>query len=57
MLISNFATFRSFEKFEMDIRMRLQSAERLKQIAQQTLEKLNLEKSRVESLSDQFMKN
>ena len=54
---SNFATFRSFKKFEIDIRMRLQSADRFKQIIQQILEKLNLEKSRVESSSDQFMKN
>ena len=57
MLISGFATFRSFEELDVDIRMRSQSVERFKQIAQQILEKLNLERSRVESSSDQFMKN
>ena len=57
MLISEFATFRSSEKFETDIRMRSQSAERFKRIAQQTFEKLNFKKFRVESSSDQFMKN
>ena len=57
MLISDFAAFRSFEKLDVDIRMRSQSAERLKQIVQQTFEKLNFKKSRVESLSDQFMKD
>ena len=41
MLILNFATFRSFKKFEIDIRMRSQSVERFKQIVQQTFEKLN----------------
>ena len=56
-LISGFAAFRSFEKLDADIRMRSQSVERFKRIAQQTLEKLNFEKSRVESSSDQFMKN
>ena len=34
MLISNFAVFRSFEKLEIDTRMRLQNVERFKQIAQ-----------------------
>ena len=57
MLISDFATFRSFEKFDVDTRMRSQSAERFKRIIQQILEKLNLERSRVESSSDQLMKN
>ena len=57
MLISDFATFRSSEKFDVDIRMRSQSAERPKRIVQQTFKKLNLEKSRVESSSDQLMKN
>ena len=57
MLISGFATFRSFEKLDVDIRMRSQSVERFKWIAQQTLEKLNLERSRVKSSSDQLMKN
>ena len=33
MLISGFATFRSFEKFDVNTRMRSQSAERSKQIA------------------------
>ena len=56
-LISDFATFRLFEKFNVDIRMRSQNVKRLKQIAQQAFEKLNFEKSRVESSSDQFMKN
>ena len=57
MLILDFATFRSSEKFDVDIRMRSQSAERFKRIAQQTFKKLNLKKFRVESSSDQFMKN
>ena len=57
MLISKFAAFRSLKKLETDIRMRSRDVERFRQIAQQTLKKLNLEKSRVESLSDQFMKN
>ena len=57
MLISGFATFRSFKEFNVDIRMRSQSAERFKQIAQQALEKLNFKRSRVESSSNQFMKN
>ena len=56
-LISDFATFRSFKKFNADIRMRSQSAERFKRIVQQTLEKLCLERSRIESSSDQLMKN
>ena len=57
MLISGFATFRLFEKLDVDIRMRSQSAERFKRIVQQTFEELNLERSRVESSSDQLMKN
>ena len=57
MLTSNFATFRSSEKFDVDIRMRSQNAERLKWIVQQIFEKLNLVKFRVESSSNQFMKN
>ena len=57
MLISDFATFRSFEKLDVDTRMRSQSVERFKQIIQQILEKLNLERSRVESSSDQLIKN
>ena len=32
LLISDFATFRSSEKFKINIRMRSQSAERFKQI-------------------------
>ena len=56
-LISDFATFRSSEKFDINTRMRSQSAERFKQIAQQTFEKLNFEWSRIESSSNQFMKN
>ena len=57
MLISDFATFRSFEKLDVDIRMRSHNAERFKQIIQQIFKKLNLERFRVESLSNQFMKN
>ena len=57
MLILDFATFRSSEEFNVDIRMRSQSAERFKRIIQQTFEELNLKKSRIESSSDQFMKN
>ena len=57
MLTSEFATFRSFEKFKIDIRMRSQNAERFKRITQQILEELNLKKFQVESSSDQFMKN
>ena len=56
-LISDFATFQSFEKLDVDIRMRSQSIERFKRIAQQTFKKLNFEKSWIESSSDQFMKN
>ena len=56
-LISDFATFRSFKKLDVDTRMRSQSAERFKRIVQQTFEELNLERSRVESSSDQLMKN
>ena len=57
MLILNFVTFWSFEKFNVDTRMRSQNIERFKRIVQQILEKLNLKKSRVDSSSDQFMKN
>ena len=57
MLISDFATFRSSEKFNVDIRMRSQNAERFKRIAQQIFEKLNLKRFRVVSSSNQFMKN
>ena len=57
MLISGFATFRSFKKFDVDIRMRSQSAERFKQIIQQTFKKLNFKRSRIELPSDQLMKN
>ena len=57
MLISGFTTFRSFKKLDVDTRMRSQSAERFRRITQQIFEKLNFEKSRVESSSDQFMKD
>ena len=57
MLISDFAIFRSFEKFDIDIRMRSQSAERFKRIIQQTFKELNFKRFRIESSSDQFMKN
>ena len=57
MLILDFATFRSSEKLDVNIRMRSQSVERFKQIVQQILEKLNLKKSRIESSSDQLLKN
>ena len=57
MLILSFATFRSFKEFNVDIRIRSQIVERFKRIIQQTFKKLNLEKSRVESSSDQLMKN
>ena len=57
MLILDFATFRSFEKLNVNIRIRSQSIERFKRIAQQILEELNLERFRVESSSDQLMKN
>ena len=57
MLISDLAIFRSFEKLNVDIRMRSQSAERFKRIVQQILEELNLKGFRIESSSDQFMKN
>ena len=57
MLISKFAAFRSSEELKIDIRMRSQNVERFKRIAQQTLKKLNLEKSRIESSSDQLMKD
>ena len=56
-LISGFAIFRFSEKFNVDARMLSQNVERFKQIAQQTLEKLNFEKFRIESSSNQFMKN
>ena len=57
MLISNFATFRSSEKFDVDTRMRSQSVERFKRIAQQTLKKLNFKRSRIKLSSNQLMKN
>ena len=57
MLISDFATFWLFEKFKIDIRMRSQNVKWFKQIVQQALKKLNFEKSRIISSSDQFMKN
>ena len=56
-LISNFATFRSSEKLDVDIRMRSQSAKWFKRIAQQILEKLNFKRSRIESSSNQLIKN
>ena len=52
MLISDFAIFRSFAKFEINIRMRSQNVERFKQVVQQTFKELNFEKFRVESSSD-----
>ena len=55
MLISDFAIFRSFEKFDIDIRMRSQSVERFKRIVYQTFKKLNLKRFRVDSSSDQFI--
>ena len=57
MLISDFAAFRSFKKLDVDIHMSLQSVKRSKQIVQQIFEKLNFKRFRVESSSDQFMKN
>ena len=57
MFISDFAIFRLFEKFNVDIRMRSQSVERFKRIIQQIFKKLNLERSWIESSSDQFIKN
>ena len=57
MLTSDFAAFRSSEELDVDTRMRSQNAERFKQIAQQTLKELNLERSQVESSSDQLMKD
>ena len=56
-LILSFTTFRLFEKLDIDIRMRSQNAERFKRIAQQIFKKLNLKRSRVDSSSDQLMKN
>ena len=56
-LILDFATFRLFEKFMIDICMRSQSVERFKQIIQQLFKKLNLEKFRIELSSNQFIKN
>ena len=44
MLILNFATFQSFEEFNVDTRMRSQYIERFKRIVQQTLEKLNFKR-------------
>ena len=43
MLISDFVTFRSSEKLNVDIRMWSQNAEQFKQIIQQTFKKLNFE--------------
>ena len=57
MLILDFATFRSFEKSDVDTRMRSQNVEQFKQIAQQILEKLNFKRSWMKLSSDQFMKN
>ena len=57
MLISDFATFRSSEKLDVDTRMRSQSAERFKRIVQQIFKKLNLKRSRIKSSSNQLMKN
>ena len=57
MLISDFATFRSSEEFDVDTRMWSQNVERFKRITQQAFKKLNLKRSRVKSSSDQFMKN
>ena len=57
MLTLNFAIFWSSEKLDADIRMRSQSVERFKRIAQQTFKKLNFKQSRVDSPSNQFMKN
>ena len=57
MLISDFATFRSFEKLNVDARMRSQNVKRFKQIAQQILKKLNFKKFRIESSLNQLMKN
>ena len=57
MLISDFATFRSSEKLDVNTCMRSQNAERFKQIAQQTFKKLNFKKFRIELSSNQFMKN
>ena len=45
MLILSFVAFRSFEKLDVDTRMRSQSAERFKRIIQQIFEELNLVKS------------
>ena len=56
-LISDFAAFRSSEKLDVDTRMRSQSVEQFRRITQQILEKLNFKRFRVESPSDQFMKN
>ena len=56
MLISDFAAFRSFKKLDVDIRTRSQSVERFNRITQQIFKKLNLERFRIESLSNQFMK-
>ena len=55
--ISNFVTFRSFKKFDVDIRMWSQNVERFKRIVQQIFKKLNLERFRIDSSSNQFMKN
>ena len=57
MLISDFVTFRSSEKLNVDIRMWSQNAEQFKQIIQQTFKKLNFENFWIESSSNQFMRN
>ena len=56
-LILDFATFRSSEEFNVDTRIRSQNVERSKRIAQQILKKLNFKRFRIDSPSDQFMKN
>ena len=56
-LISGFAAFRSSEKLNADTRMRSQSVKRSRRIAQQIFKKLNLERFRVESPSNQLMKD
>ena len=57
MLILDFATFRSFKKFDVDTRMRSRNAERFKQITQQIFKKLNFKRFRIESSSNQFIKD
>ena len=57
MLISDFATFPSSEKFKIDPHIRSQGVEQFKRIAQQTLEKLNFKRYQIKSLLDQLIKN